>query len=235
MAKIVDVRGSGGEFVVLGDALTLPSSDADNPSILPGSIRYNPASGALEARFSRNGGPAAWEALATTASIESSYLPLVGGTLTGTLTVQADIISTGTVKAAMFDGLAVSAIYGADLAERYHADAIYEPGTVLVVGGCKEVTACTSIADTAVAGIVSTSPAYTMNVGAGGDDTHPFVALRGRVPCKVVGPVRKGQMLVTSAIAGHAMAAPPDAHPRAVVGIALADFSGEIGLVEVLV
>lgn len=97
-------------------------------------------------------------------------------------------------------GTATSAQY-ADLAEKYQTDAQYEPGTVLVFGGSREVTTTGSYADPSVAGVVSTAPAYLMNA----DEPHSVaVALRGKVPVKVVGPVRKGDLLVTSYVAGHA-------------------------------
>lgn len=131
--------------------------------------------------------------------------------------------------------VASSALY-ADIAERYEADAIYEPGTVLMHGGKKEVTLATSHATTAVAGIVSTKPAYMMNSDAGNDETHPYIALKGRVPCKVIGPVRKGELLVASGLKhGYATARQLGDDPHAVIGKALEDFSGPLGLIEVKV
>ena len=96
-------------------------------------------------------------------------------------------------------GTAVHAQY-ADLAEMYTSDADYEPGTVLVFGGDAEVTTSTTFADASVAGAVSTNPAYLMNA----ETTGVAVALRGRVPVKVIGSVRKGDLLVTGNIAGCA-------------------------------
>jgi hypothetical protein len=94
---------------------------------------------------------------------------------------------------------ATSAEY-ADLAENYTADAEYAPGTVVVFGGEQEITISTDIADERVAGAISTEPAHLMN------SVHPglAVALRGRVPVNVIGPVTKGDSLVTSSVAGHA-------------------------------
>lgn len=97
-------------------------------------------------------------------------------------------------------GIAVNAQY-ADLAEKYQSDAEYEPGTVLIFGGNYEVTVTGSYADPSVAGVVSTNPAYVMNVN---EEHSVTVALRGKVPVKVVGPVRKGDLLVTSYISGYA-------------------------------
>ncbi len=130
--------------------------------------------------------------------------------------------------------VASSALY-ADIAERYYADTYYEPGTVLVIGGANEVTICHKHGDVAVAGIVSKHPAYRMNEGVGTDETHPHIALKGRVPCKVIGPVKKGDLLVTRSYPGYAEKATDHDSPHAIIGRALEDFNGVKGLVEVKV
>jgi hypothetical protein len=94
---------------------------------------------------------------------------------------------------------ATSALY-ADLAENYTADREYSTGTVVVFGGNQEITTTTEFADARVAGVISTSPAYLMNAA---HDGLP-VALRGRVPVMVTGPVIKGDSLVTSSQEGYA-------------------------------
>ena len=109
----------------------------------------------------------------------------------------------GNFAANIMTGTATQARY-ADLAERYEADAEYEPGTVVVFGGEKEITVTTELADYRVAGVVSTNPAYEMNVSPETEEFLP-VALRGKVPVKVVGKVNKGDILVTSGVAGHAV------------------------------
>ena len=88
---------------------------------------------------------------------------------------------------------ATSAQY-ADLAENYLADADYAPGTVVIFGGEHEITVTNQAADERVAGVISTNPAYLMNSGEPGLP----VALRGKVPVRVIGPVTKGDSLVTS-------------------------------------
>lgn len=93
----------------------------------------------------------------------------------------------------VLNATATSARY-ADLAEIFEADSNYAPGTVVVFGGDKEVTVTNLTHDTTVAGVVSTNPAYLMNNEAAGLP----VALTGRVPCMVKGPVRQGTVLVTS-------------------------------------
>lgn len=97
---------------------------------------------------------------------------------------------SGNITASVFAGVATSARF-ADLAEKYLADAEYEPGTVVVIGGEKEITACSP--GQRALGAVSTDPAYMMNSELEGGT---YVALKGRVPVKVVGPVRKGQRLI---------------------------------------
>ena len=90
----------------------------------------------------------------------------------------------------------------ADVAEKYIADADYPAGTVVVFGGEAEITTTTISHDERVAGVISTEPAYLMN-----SEIHGLpVALLGRVPCRVRGPVSKGQMVVSSDIAGVAQA-----------------------------
>ena len=99
-------------------------------------------------------------------------------------------------------GHTVEATY-ADLAERYEADAEYEPGTVVVFDGDKEITTTNVESDYKVAGVISTDPGLKMNSNAGEDKTHPYVALKGRVPCKIIGPVKKGDLIVTSKTPGY--------------------------------
>ena len=118
-------------------------------------------------------------------------------------TIQAGIQMNSTTNF-KFRGIATSAEY-ADLAERYEADAEYSAGTVVKIGGDKEITQTTQQMDTDVFGIISTAPGFEMNAGAGTDATHPFVALAGRVPCKVVGKVAKGDRMISSDTPGHAM------------------------------
>lgn len=106
----------------------------------------------------------------------------------------------------VFAGTATSAQY-ADLAERYHADREYAPGTVVKIGGVNEITETTTEFCSNVFGVISENPGFAMNSGAGTEATHPYVALSGRIPVNVVGPVAKGDRLVTSATPGYAQSA----------------------------
>lgn len=138
------------------------------------------------------------------------------------------------VYANVFHGIATSARY-ADVAERYETDVPVLPGDVVIIGGDKEITLSTVANDDAVFGVISTDPAYRMNEDAGSDQTHPFVALVGRVPCKVSGKVRKGQRLVTSDIPGVAMAQADRSNPLAAFARALCDKDDDdISIIEVV-
>jgi len=128
------------------------------------------------------------------------------GTITGTWTL------TG--------GSTLQATY-ADLAERFEADQVYEPGTVVQFGGDKEITAVRDELSTDVFGVISHSAAYLMNAGAGSDSTHPAVALSGRVPVKVIGKVKKHDRLVSAGKGRARSAKPEETNPFTVIGRAL--------------
>jgi len=117
---------------------------------------------------------------------------------------------------------ATTALY-ADVAERFAADEELAPGTVVELGGTAEITRSQQDLSENVFGVISTRAAYLMNGGAGEDNTHPPVAMTGRVPVQVVGVVRKGDRLV-SAGSGMARAAQPgEATAFNVIGRALVD------------
>ena len=116
-------------------------------------------------------------------------------------------------------GKSVQAQY-ADLAEMYVPDRPYQPGTVVILGGDKEITETNRDHDARVAGVISTQPAYLMNSMEAGQ----AVALIGRVPCMVVGPVGKGDQLVTSKLAGVAQRLDPAKYqPGCVIGKSAAE------------
>jgi hypothetical protein len=128
-------------------------------------------------------------------------------------------------------GKATTAQY-ADLAENYQADRTYNPGTVLMFGGDQEVT----VADaetTAVAGVVSTNPAHLMNGALSGANVVAL-ALTGRVPCMVIGPVKKGDLMISAGF-GYAKAS-TDPKIGQVIGKALQDFAiNGKGVIEVVI
>jgi hypothetical protein len=138
----------------------------------------------------------------------------------------------GTVYATTFSGVSTEAKY-ADLAEYYTSDKNYEPGTVLVFGGVSETTTTTIFGDTRLAGVVSENPAHVMNNDL--DGVRACIALQGRVFCKVVGRVKKGDLLTTAGVAGHAAKA-IDPKVGTIIGKALMDKdSVEAGLIEISV
>ena len=155
----------------------------------------------------------------------------------GSLDVGHASFRWGTVYATNFDGVSTSSVW-ADLAEKYEADLPLEAGTVVKLGGIKEITATTRLHDEDVFGVVSTNPALKMNSNAGLDATHPYIALVGRVPVKVVGRVSKGQRLaatengcaigITNAMAKK--------NSLITIGRALEDKNhDEVGLIEVAI
>lgn len=129
--------------------------------------------------------------------------PYVGTTFTGNIApgkvTTSAIAGGGTISGiwTLSSGARMQATY-ADLAERYHADKPYEVGTVVELGGEFEITAVQQDASEEVFGVISNTAAYLMNEGAGPDETHPAVALTGRVTVKVVGKVSKGQRLISA-------------------------------------
>jgi len=142
-------------------------------------------------------------------------------------------LGTNSLKFGDIYGIASSARY-ADLAENYLGDADYEFGTVVIFGGEQEVTTTDSKGDRRIAGVISEKPGFKMNDDLEGDFVAT-VALQGRVPCKVIGRVQKGDMLVTSAIPGYAIV---DNDPKigTVIGKAVAEKeTDDRGTVEVVV
>jgi hypothetical protein len=158
----------------------------------------------------------------------------VSGTIAASTNNTINIGSAGavfaTVYATTFSGVSTTAKY-ADLAENYQADAVYTPGQVVMFGGTQEVTIASADA-TAVAGVVSTNPAHLMNGGLNGPNVVA-VALQGRVPCNVIGPTRKGDLLVSAGF-GYARVNNSPA-VGTVIGKALVDFTGVKGVIEVVV
>jgi hypothetical protein len=160
----------------------------------------------------------------STGNVTLGNIVNAGANLTGNIGSATGYFNTVFAKA-------TSAQY-ADLAEWYEADGDYEPGTVLIFGGDREVTMAIGINDVRVAGVVSTNPAHIMNSGLKAPHTAAL-ALTGRVPTLVVGPVAKGDMMVTAG-GGRAQAC---AEPRmgSVIGKALQDHPGGQGTIEIVV
>jgi hypothetical protein len=153
---------------------------------------------------------------------------------TGTTAGNVTIASYANFQCLVMTGTSTAAQYS-DLAERYETDQMYTAGTVVCFGGNAEITQSTELYDSKVAGVISTNPAHLMNAQAGTNETHPAVALTGRVPCKVMGTIRKGDLMVTSAMPGVAMSA-DERVPGTIIGKAIQDYTdGGIGVIEILV
>lgn len=164
----------------------------------------------------------------TASSVQCQVLTTGGNTTAGTITGRWTLTGTSPNESRL------QATYSADLAENYEGDKVYEVGTVLVFGGDKEVTTTNVKGDTRVAGVVSNTAAYTMYEACPGHKN--LVALQGRVPCRVVGKINKGDILITSGIPGVAMAATGDVKVGTVVGKALVTYdSDHIGTIEIAV
>jgi hypothetical protein len=151
----------------------------------------------------------------------------IAGTPTTVMTING---ANGTIS-----GQKITANY-ADVAERFHADTLIVPGTVVEIGGDAEITTVIEELSENVFGVISTAAAYLMNSQAGEDDTHPAVAMTGRVPVRVVGSVRKGDRLVSAGNGVARAAQPGEATSFNVIGRALEDRLGTgDGIVEAIV
>jgi hypothetical protein len=193
------------------------------------------SSGTLKATAITTGAPATAGTVTGQWAVQSSsQIDFTLGTLKSTtLTTGADATS-GTIQGtwSLTGASKFQATY-ADLAEFYEGDQQYEPGWVLVFGGDKEVTTSTVFNDTRLAGVVTTDPAYVMNKDQTG--IAVCLALAGRVPCRVVGRVKKGDLLTTSATPGCAVKA---TNPQlgSIIGKAIEDKDYDsVGVIEVAV
>ena len=165
---------------------------------------------------------------------------VTGATLTdGTLSIASGVITSGVsatfsgnVAGQYFNGIATQAQY-ADMAEIYSSDVDYEAGTVVKIGGEKEITQTLEHADVESFGVISSNPAYLMNSEATGQP----VALAGRVPVKVIGKIAKGERLVSSDVPGVAWGvADEDVDIKAIIGRSLEDKTdGDEGVIEAVI
>jgi hypothetical protein len=171
-----------------------------------------------------------------------ALLPVYNGNIS-TVQTTATVLTTGANTTAgnitgnwtLTTGSRLQATY-ADLAERFSADDIYDAGTVVEIGGTREITAVKYELSEDVFGVISDTAAYLMNSGAGNDETHPPVAVSGRVEVKVVGIVKKGQRLVSAGNGIARAARNEEVTAFNTIGRALADkLTDDIGVVEAIV
>jgi len=197
------------------------------------------------------GGNGIFTTIVNAASHTGAVVSVTGNITGGNLNVSTGSISVGNIvntnanavgnigsSSGYFNQVfaqATTALY-ADVAERFAADEVLEAGTVVELGGMKEITKSLTELSENVFGVISTRAAYLMNGGAGENDTHPPVAMTGRVPVKVTGIVHKGDRLV-SAGAGIARAAQPgEATSFNVIGRSLVDkMTSGSGTIEAIV
>ena len=189
--------------------------------------------------------------ISTAGDVTTATVTATGNITGGNLSVSTGTVTLGSIVNANADGVgnigasgasfntvfakATSAQY-ADVAEFYRADADYPIGTVLEFGGNQEVTAAASNHTTAIAGTVSENPAVIMNSGLD-HEYRTAVALLGRVPCRVVGSIQKGDRLAASHLPGVATALDPTQYqPGCIVGKALENYDSDAeGVIEIVV
>jgi hypothetical protein len=169
---------------------------------------------------------------------------ILGGGVGGNSTFTSNIVPTANLaynlgsSTAWWNNIYGTAIHAqyADLAERFESDMPLDAGTVVEIGGPAEITAVGDDLSENVFGVISTQAAYLMNSGAGTNETHPPVAVQGRVPVKVTGRVRKGDRLVSAGNGMARSAAKSEITPWNVIGRALASKDTEsVGVVEAIV
>ena len=188
-----------------------------------------------------NGDPISFAGTYSNSNV-ASYLPTYNGNVL-TVQTQATVLTTGANTTAgtmtgnwtLSTGSRLNATY-ADLAERFAADDMYDPGTVVELGGKEEITAVQYELSEDVFGVISNTAGYLMNSGAGTDVTHPPVAVGGRVQVKVIGKVRKGQRLVSAGNGIARAAKAGEATAFNIIGRALEHkTTDDIGAVEAFV
>jgi hypothetical protein len=222
-----------GNFLTIKKGLTISGANSFGSSNSAGTYFWGTAGDSLRL----NNLPASDYALKSELPTTPTALTLT--VLTATTNIFASSITsigTGVFNGTwnLASGATLQSTY-ADIAERYHADSAYDEGTVLVIGGKNEVTASKSRAETNIAGVVSKKYSMLLNNSVSDDNTHPAIALKGRIPCRVKGPINKGDLLVTSDILGYAESFKEGDSPNAVIGRSLESFSYGTGVIEIKV
>jgi len=139
------------------------------------------------------------------------------------------------IRANVVHATATAAQY-ADLAERYATDTPVETGEVVSLGGKEEITKCMDDKSDAVFGVVSDHPAYLMNSEAGNNDTHPAIALKGRVPVKVTGKGSAGDRIISGSYGTARVAQPGEATTFNTLGRLIKDkYNEETALTECVI
>jgi hypothetical protein len=161
-------------------------------------------------------------------SVSGNDVTLRNQTSGGNLYLGVNVAGNVTPTVTMFgangaiSGNQINANY-ADVAERFEADEVLLPGTVVELGGSAEITQVSAELSEKVFGVISTRAAYLMNSSAGSDATHPPVAMTGRVPVNVVGSIARGDRLVSAGNGLARAAQTGEATAFNVIGRALRD------------
>ena len=194
-----------GDMTVNGDTTTVSSTNttiADNMIELNTGISAssNDAGIIIERGSTGNNAAIIWDE--STDTFAMGLTTATAADKSGGITV-----SVGTLVANL-TGTATAAQYS-DVAERFASDSAYAPGTVVALGGAEEITQVNEEGSDEVFGVISSTKqaAFMMNGGAGTDDTHPYIAMTGRVDVKVIGSVNKGDRLISASVPGYARAA----------------------------
>jgi hypothetical protein len=231
--------GNGSQLTGI-DATAIQNGTANVRTFLNGNVTVSAAGTANVVVVTSTGANIAGTLNTGTGNISAGNLSVSAGAVTLGSIVNANANGIGNIGSASlyFNTVfakATSAQY-ADLAENYVADKDYPVGTVLRFGGSHEVTESDSYHDARIAGTVSENPAYLMNSGLSTEHTVA-VALLGRVPCRVVGTISKGDRLVASEIRGVATALDPESYqPGCIIGKALEEYTNdEPGVIEIVV
>jgi hypothetical protein len=247
-AAAINMSASGKTTAIAGAATVAQTLGVTGATTLSSTLTVSGAA-QINNTLTATGATTLQSTLAVSAGTTLSSTLAVSGTATfsgattvnNSLTVQnGQTFTTNTIAAGggsgtfsgtwtLAGGAKMQATY-ADLAERYTSDEPYEPGTVLMIGGEREVTLATLKGKHRLAGIVSTNPAYVLNAMS---QNSVIIGLAGRVPCFVIGTIEKGDMLTISAIPGVATST---SEPVAVIGRALENYdSNEVGVIEVMI
>jgi hypothetical protein len=225
---------------------------------IQGQFWYDTTAGALKfynsgtwgILFTFSGGNASVTTSQLTSTVSTGTAPIVVASTTKVTNLNADLLdgfdtsqaavantvavrnSSADLYANLFQGTATSAKY-ADVAERFEASEPLEPGDIVEIGGDKEIIKASGAS---ALGVISTNPALRMNDGAGDDNSHPFVAFVGRVPCKITGPAKKGDRIMISGVAGVGIVADPFGTQTQIIGRALEDKTDDgVGKVMIVV
>lgn len=240
---------SGNFFIGNGSLLT-GIAGGSGSSISNGTSQINIATSGGNANVTI-GGTSNVVVVATTGLFVTGLASVTGNVTGGNLTVGTGTVNAGNIVNTNANGVgnigssttyfnrlfatATTALY-ADVAERFEADEYLEPGTVVELGGSKEITRSNRELSENIFGVISTRPAMLMNGGAGEDVTHPPVAMTGRVPVRVIGQVRKGDRLVSAGDGVARAAQLGEATAFNVIGRALEDkFNVDNGYIEAIV